>query len=89
MEEILTATQTIGDAFQAPGWSTVIELVGYTSGTWQVEIHGSDGNWYNVDSATITKDDVLYLRTIPLREYRIAGGDAGAQAYAGEWRGGR
>ena len=87
MEQILTATQTTGGAFKAPGWVTVFELVGYVSGTWKIQVRGSDGTWYDVASATFTGDDLLYVRTLPLREYRITGGAAGPTAYAGEWLG--
>ena len=80
--QILTSTQTTGDAFQAPGWSTVIELTGYTGGAWQLQILAANGVWYAVDKAIITRDDLLFLRTIYGREYRLTGGVAGAEAFA-------
>ena len=61
--QILTSTQTTGDAFRAPGWSTVIELTGYTGGAWQLQLLAANGVWYDIDTVRIIKDDLfLYER---------------------------
>ena len=87
MPQVLASTQTTSDEFVAPSWAMAVELTGHAGGTWRLQCEGLDGTWYDVDGVEFTQTDQWYVRTIPGRTYRLTGGSAGAEAWAGRWRG--
>ena len=87
MEQILTATQSTSSEFVPPTSQMVIELTGHAGGTWTLQYEGLDGVWYDVGGISFTDNDIFFVRTLDTRRYRLTGGTAGAQAWAGRWKG--
>ena len=87
MEQILAAAQTTSGEFPAPTSLMAVELTGHAGGTWTLQVEGLDDVWYDVADIEFTDNGIFFVRTIPGRNYRLTGGTAGAQAWAGRWKG--
>ena len=84
---ILSADQLIGDTFQPVSGSHVITLAGHAGGSWFVQVKfpvqlGGVDVWID-SNIEFTKNDVLIIGLSSAFEYRVAGGDVGAQAFFG------
>ena len=81
MQQVLTATQTTGDAFgMAGGWQLVM-VEPHQGGVWALQSQSPNGVWIDTDITFSARGEKAVLTT-PSHAYRFHGGTVGAKAYA-------
>ena len=82
MRQVLSVGQSVGDVWTAGGGLGLIVLDSHAGGTWTLQIESPGGEWVATD-VTFDDDGIKagFVTAIGLR-YRLAGGTAGARAWA-------
>ena len=85
LKQIITDSQTEGSEFSVSEDRAFILMEGYVSGEWKLQIRTPNGNWMDIaDSSggiSFNSDGLQFFYAQPWLNYRIAGGDAGAEAW--------